>query len=54
MKTYKAKFTGRTVGAIGIFYPIETTVKAENEKQAELKLYDEYEHIQHLVLTEIR
>ena len=52
MKTYTAKFTGRKVGAIGIFYPITTTVQAENEEAARLKLYDKYEHIMGLKLTE--
>lgn len=51
MKTYKAKFTGRTKGAIGIFYRIETTVTGENEEQARLNLYDRFENISSLVLT---
>ena len=31
---YRASFVGRTRGAIGIIYPITTTVKAETEEQA--------------------
>ena len=52
MKTYIAKFTGREVNAIGIFYAITTTVDAENEKEAALRLYDRYDHIMWLRLTE--
>jgi hypothetical protein len=40
------KFIGRTRGAIGIFYPITATVEAEQEADAILRLYDNYEHIQ--------
>ena len=52
MKTYRAKFTGREVNAIGIFYHINTTVQGNDEKEAELNLYDKYEHISGLTLTE--
>lgn len=52
MKTYKATFTGREVNAIGIFYPITTTVQGANEEQARINLYDRYDHIMGLVLTE--
>ena len=52
MKTYTAKFTGREVNAIGIFYPITTTVQGENEEQARINLYERYEHIMGLTLTE--
>jgi hypothetical protein len=45
MKTYKVRFKGREINAIGIFYQIETTVQAENEKDALLKLYEKYDHI---------
>jgi hypothetical protein len=51
---YKAAFTGRTVGAIGIFYPITATVEAKDKQAAETKLYDRYEHIQQLTLTRVR
>lgn len=52
MKTYQVRFYGRKVGAIGIFYWIADTVQAENEKAAELKLYDMYEHITQLTIEE--
>jgi hypothetical protein len=52
MKTYQAKFTGREVGAIGIFYKITATVEAENAEAARLKLYEKYEHLMDLTLTE--
>ena len=54
MKKYQANFTGREVGAIGIFYNISDTVKAENEEDVRLKLYDKYEHISQLTLKEIK
>lgn len=47
---YLARFTGQKINAQGIFYKIETTVEAENEKQAELKLYDDFDHISNLKL----
>lgn len=45
MKKYILEFTGRTKGAIGIFYKIQAVVIAENIETATLKLYDHYEHI---------
>ena len=47
-KKYICTFIGRTSGAIGITYPITAFVWADNEKEAELKLYDKYEHISQL------
>jgi hypothetical protein len=54
MKQYQANFTGREVGAIGIFYDINHVIEANNEEEAKLKLYDYYEHINNLTLTEIK
>ena len=51
MKTYKATFIGRLKSAIGITYKITDKVKAENEKEANLKLYDKYEHISNLKIS---
>lgn len=51
MNTYKAKFTGREVGAIGQLHKITTTVTGESEEQARLNLYDRWDHIQDLTLT---
>jgi hypothetical protein len=53
MKTYRAEFTGREKNAIGIFYPITDEVKGENEEQAGLNLYDKWEHVHGLKLTQI-
>ena len=53
MITYKAKFVGRTVGAIGIKYEITTTVTAENKEAAHLALYDRFDHISCLQLEPI-
>lgn len=52
MKTYRAVFQGRAKGALGIFYPMSTEVTAENEEAARLRLYDRFEHISSLRLTE--
>lgn len=54
MKKYQANFTGREVGAIGIFYDIKHVVEANNQEEAKLKLYDYYEHINNLSLTELQ
>lgn len=54
MPKYRIKFTGRTLGAIGIMYPITAEVEAENTEKAILKLYDKYEHIQHARVEEIK
>jgi hypothetical protein len=48
---YAAVFYGRAKGAIGISYPIHTTVEGKNRKQAELNLYDRFEHVHGLTLT---
>lgn len=49
---YLASFVGTTRGAIGQHYPIKAFVQAENETLARLELYNDYDHIQHLQLTE--
>ncbi len=53
MTTYTATFVGRTKGAIGIFYRINTTVTADNPEAARLALYDRFEHITGLHLTPV-
>lgn len=50
MKQYLATFYGRRVGAIGRMYKIQDIVTANDEKSAELALYDKYEHISDLWL----
>jgi hypothetical protein len=54
MTIYKATFMGRQKGAIGIFYKITDTVEADNREDANLKLYDNYEHISLLQLVEVK
>lgn len=54
MKTYRAYFTGRKVGSIGIIDSSQSdTVQARDKVQAMRKLYDKYEHISGLKLTEV-
>jgi hypothetical protein len=50
MIVYLAQFIGCKRGAIGIHYRITCTVRAANPREAELKLYDDYDHIQGLKL----
>lgn len=45
MPQYRVKFTGRTRGAIGIFYPIALDVEAPDPESALLACYDTHEHI---------
>lgn len=48
---WRAKFIGRKANAIGITYPIETIVTADDTEQARLELYRMgYEHITRLSL----
>jgi hypothetical protein len=54
MKTYKARFYGREKGAIGIFYHITAFVNGNDEHDANIKLYDTYDHITGLELEEIK
>ena len=53
MKTYRATFYGRQLGAIGSFYPIYDFIDADNEEKARIKLYDKYDHITRLTLKEV-
>jgi hypothetical protein len=52
MKTFKFSFRGRQSGAIGIFYQITDTYKANSIKEAVSMLYTDYEHIQSLKLND--
>lgn len=54
MKQYIARFTGRKVGAIGITSYTVVYVKGKNEVDATLKLYEKYEHIQGLKLSDYK
>ena len=40
---YQARFHGRKLGAIGIYYPIETVVEGESLEQATLNLLEKYD-----------
>ena len=53
MKKYRAKFTGRELNAIGIFYEIDTVVLGKDEEDANINLHDRFEHIMHLELEAI-
>lgn len=48
MFRYTFSGTGRKVGAIGIMHPFVAKVCANNDKEAMLKLYEQYEHISNL------
>lgn len=52
-KKYKAKFHGRTINAIGICYWITDEVQGLNEDDARINLYEKYDHIMHLELSEV-
>lgn len=52
-RLYECTFNGRKAGAIGIFYNIYERVQAESKEQAEKKLYEQYEHITRLTITEV-
>ena len=54
MKTFNARFVGRLRTAIGSFYWITDTVTGDNEDEAVTKLYNTYDHIRFLTLTENR
>ncbi len=50
MKTYRAKFTGRKINAIGMMFPYIIEIKGHNEKTTIMNLYNKYEHITSLEL----
>lgn len=54
LKKYKASFIGRKNNAIGKDYKISTIVEGSDEKQAELNLYNNYEHISKLKLKKVK
>lgn len=53
IKKYEVCFTGRKKDALGVTYPICTTVEAPSESLLELKLYDEYDHIRNITFKVI-
>ena len=48
---FKAKFSGKEKGAIGISSHVECDIEAESYEAAELELYKSYEHIHMLTLN---
>lgn len=52
-KCFKAKFNGRRVGAIGITYECESICVGDNEEDARENLYEYFENISNLKLTEV-
>jgi len=54
MRDYKIAFTGRTLHAIGIFYPITATVQADSDAAAIAALYERFDsvHDAHEVLPD--
>jgi hypothetical protein len=50
MNTYKASFFGRPLGSVGFARQRRAEVKAPNEEEARLKLYEKHEHIHALRL----
>ncbi len=50
-KLFKFSFVGRKAGAIGIFYKINTSIRATDKQHALNLLYTDYEHIQGLKMN---
>ena len=48
MNQYTFVFIGREKTAIGVFHDCRISVIAENQREAELMLYDTHEHIHSL------
>jgi hypothetical protein len=44
-RKYTITFSGRKIGAIGIFSQFVEEVTAANQEAARLKLYEKYDHI---------
>lgn len=51
--TYRALFTGRERGALGILYTIEAEIAAESEAAVREELYSRYEHVSALTITPV-
>lgn len=50
---YRVTFTGRKVGAIGIFQAFTVEVEANNAKDALMKVYDTHEHVRSAIIRVI-
>lgn len=53
VKTYRFRFVGRPVGAIGILWEQEATACGETLEAARLALYDRFEHLSILSAEEV-
>lgn len=53
MIKYRCTFTGRKVGAIGIFYRHTVEVTAHTPEAARLACYETHDHISDLVVTDL-
>lgn len=52
MKTYAISFYGREIGAIGAAQAFDITLKAESDNDAITRLYERYEHITSIRVTQ--
>ena len=50
---YLLSFTGRKVGAIGVFYPIKLVIDAPDAESAISKAYETHEHMTGLKVREL-
>jgi hypothetical protein len=53
MKRFTVKFIGRLKGAIGVTFPINAQVTAQEESEVRDKLYESYEHITRLKVVHV-
>lgn len=53
MKDYVAHFRAKYKNSIGKQYSHCASVKAKSKDEARMKLYEDFEHITHLVLKEV-
>lgn len=54
MDKYHIIFRGRKKGAIGYSERQEVTVEAEDFEQAQLRLYDNYEHVAFPIIERVK
>ena len=54
MKTYVVRFVGRPIGAIGVLWEQETTVRGDTREAAEARVWDRFEHVSILECREVK
>ncbi len=54
MKKFRCSFVGRLIGSQGVCYQIICFIEAETIEQANLKLYNTYEHITQFRASEVK